>query len=362
MPRLRTPQARAASRRRASAAASRPSAATSPSAPPPAPAGATACRIGSSTGNIAMSPRAAWRMACDGRVVGVGEDAAARRRRPARAAASSAAPCPAAARRARRPAPGRRPRRRAAKRSPPGVTKPAMFSMTPPISRSTLCAISAARRATFWATGCGVVTMRNLRLRQQLGERHRDVAGARRQVDEQEVQLAPLDVLEELGEGLVEHRPAPDDGAVLLDEEADRHDLHAVALQRHDLALGRDRRAAARRRTCAGSSSPRRRRRGRRRSCRRRSSAAARLAVIGRLADAALARADADDVGDLGQRALGQPAGAAELLLQAGLLLVGEDVEGDVDALHAVRGRRPPARRRSRSGCGSGSRAWSARR
>ena len=55
-----------------------------------------------------------------------------------------------------------------------------------------------------------------LRLRQQLRERHRDVAGARRQVDEQEVELAPLDVLEELRERLVEHRPAPDDGGVLL--------------------------------------------------------------------------------------------------------------------------------------------------
>ena len=50
------------------------------------------------------------------------------------------------------------------------------------------------------------------RLRQQLGERHRDVAGARRQVDEQEVELAPVHVLEELRERLVQHRPAPDDG------------------------------------------------------------------------------------------------------------------------------------------------------
>src|SRR5919197_667978 len=74
-----------------------------------------------------------------------------------------------------------------------------MFSMTPPISRSTLWAISAARRATFWATGWGVV----------------------------------------------EHRPAPDDRGVLLDEEADRHDLHAVGVERQDLALGRDLRPAA---------------------------------------------------------------------------------------------------------------------
>jgi hypothetical protein len=82
-----------------------------------------------------------------------------------------------------------------------------------------------------------------LGLRQELGERHGDVAGARGQVHEQVVQLAPLDVLEELGEGLVEHGPAPDDGGVLGDEEADGHDLHAVGHEREDLALGRDGRA-----------------------------------------------------------------------------------------------------------------------
>ncbi len=39
--------------------------------------------------------------------------------------------------------------------------KPDMFSTTPPISRETLSAIWAARRATFWAVCCGVVTIRN---------------------------------------------------------------------------------------------------------------------------------------------------------------------------------------------------------
>ena len=114
------------------------------------------------------------------------------------------------------------------KRSPPGVTKPDMFSITPAISSLSLAAISAERRATFCATGCGRGDDQELRLRQQLGERHRDVAGAGRQVDQQVVELAPVDVLEELLERLVEHRPAPDDGGVLLDEEPDRHHLDAV--------------------------------------------------------------------------------------------------------------------------------------
>ena len=37
-----------------------------------------------------------------------------------------------------------------------------MFSITPAISSLSLIAISADRRATFWATGCGVVTITNL--------------------------------------------------------------------------------------------------------------------------------------------------------------------------------------------------------
>ena len=200
-----------------------------------------------------------------------------------------------------------------------------------------------------------------LRLRQQLGERHRDVAGAGRQVDEQVVQLAPGDVLEELRQRLVQHRPAPDDRRVLLDEEADRHDLHAVGLEREDLALGRDRRALAaetehaRDRVApdvgvedADGLAVERQRGGEVRGQRR-------------LADAALARADAQDVLDLGQRAGGHRA-AAERLLQRRLLRVGEDVEGD--------GHRADAGDRAglagdglgEAGCGSGSRRSSARR
>ena len=37
-----------------------------------------------------------------------------------------------------------------------------MFSITLEISRLTLSAICAARRATFWAASCGVVTIMNV--------------------------------------------------------------------------------------------------------------------------------------------------------------------------------------------------------
>ena len=244
------------------------------------------------------------------------------------------------------------------KRSPSGVVKPDMFSITPAISRSKRWAVSAARLATFWAAGCGVVTITNLRLRQQLGERHRDVAGAGRQVDQQVVELAPVHVLEELADRLVQHRPAPGDRLVLLvEEELDRDRLDAAGgVERQDLALGRHHRAAVHAEHARDRVAPHV---GVERGGRVALGLERRGQVGGDrgLADAALAGADADHVLDGGQRALGQPALAAEALREALLLLVGEHVEADVHR----RARRAPGRSPrppSRSGRGSGSRAW----
>ena len=49
------------------------------------------------------------------------------------------------------------------------------------------------------------------RQRDELAERERGVAGARRQVDDEVVELAPLHVAQELGDRAVDQRPAPDD-------------------------------------------------------------------------------------------------------------------------------------------------------
>ena len=61
--------------------------------------------------------------------------------------------------------------------------------------------------------------------RDQLRQRELDVAGARRQVADEVVEVAPVDVAEELLEQAVDHRAAPHDRLVLVDEEADRDDL-----------------------------------------------------------------------------------------------------------------------------------------
>jgi len=121
------------------------------------------------------------------------------------------------------------------------------------------------------------------------------------QVDDHVVELAPVHVLEELLQQLVHHRPAPDDGAAALDEEADRDHLHAVVDRGDDLVAGvdlpgalgvahhlRDRRAVdvGVHDADRGSLSRQRRRQ---------------VGADGRLADAALAGRHRDDVLHAGQ-------------------------------------------------------------
>ncbi len=68
--------------------------------------------------------------------------------------------------------------------------------------------------------------------RHLLRERELDVAGARRQVDHQVVELAPARVLQQLLQRLRHHRAAPDHRRVDVDQEADRDRLQAVAHHR----------------------------------------------------------------------------------------------------------------------------------
>ncbi|KAG0192387.1 hypothetical protein DFQ28_009340 [Apophysomyces sp. BC1034] len=68
--------------------------------------------------------------------------------------------------------------------------------------------------------------------RHALRERKLNVPGARRQVDDQVVQVAPVRLPEQLLERGRDHRAAPDHRVVLLDQESDRVGLHAVAFER----------------------------------------------------------------------------------------------------------------------------------
>ena len=122
----------------------------------------------------------------------------------------------------------------------------------------------------------------HLGARQHAGQTHLDVAGARGHVDEEVVELAPADVLEELLDGPVQDEAPPHDGRVLVGQEPHRHHLEQPGAHRllegHDLlALG-----AAARPACRGGGgprSPRCRRRGGRPRGPRWARATARLTV-----------------------------------------------------------------------------------
>jgi hypothetical protein len=76
--------------------------------------------------------------------------------------------------------------------------------------------------------------------RHLLRQRQLDVAGARRHVDDQVIEIAPVGLAEQLVERLGHHRTAPDHRRLDIDHEADRHRLQAVGLQRlHALAVVR---------------------------------------------------------------------------------------------------------------------------
>ena len=77
----------------------------------------------------------------------------------------------------------------------------------------------------------------DLGVRNQLCDRDRDVAGAGRQVEQQDVEVAPEDVGEELLQRAVQHRSAPYHGRVALGELRDRDHLHVVRDRRHDHPL-----------------------------------------------------------------------------------------------------------------------------
>ena len=107
-----------------------------------------------------------------------------------------------------------------------------MFSTTPRSRIDVFCAIVAARAATSWASGCGVVTTTtSARGRSCPSEIDTSpVPGG--MSTRMRVEPRPVHVREELLERAVEHRPAPHHRLVVVEEEADRHQVQAVRDQR----------------------------------------------------------------------------------------------------------------------------------
>ena len=118
-----------------------------------------------------------------------------------------------------------------------GQGRKLMFSTTPTTRWCIIEAIVPARSATSAAASCGVVTTTTSALGQVLAQRDRDVAGARRQVEQQHVEVAPVDVGEHLHQRPVEHRAAPGDDLVaarLEHADRDHRDAATAVGHRHD--------------------------------------------------------------------------------------------------------------------------------
>ena len=65
--------------------------------------------------------------------------------------------------------------------------------------------------------------------RHRLAQRELCIARARRQIDQQIIQRAPVHLHHKLLDGFHNHRPAPDDRLVALQQKPHTHQLHAVA-------------------------------------------------------------------------------------------------------------------------------------
>ena len=74
----------------------------------------------------------------------------------------------------------------------------------------------------------------DLGARKELGHRDRDVTGPWWHVHDQEVEVVPEDVLEELLDRLVQHRASPDHCLVVAHEIVHRHHLHPIGDRRDD--------------------------------------------------------------------------------------------------------------------------------
>ena len=132
----------------------------------------------------------------------------------------------------------------AAKRSPPprpkisvsspqcGQAKAVMFSTRPMTGTLIRLNIASALATSASDDRLGRRHQDRPGDRDGLGERQLRVGRARRQVDDEVVELAPVDVAQELLDRAADERAAPDDRLALGHEELDRDDLDAVALER----------------------------------------------------------------------------------------------------------------------------------
>ena len=118
-----------------------------------------------------------------------------------------------------------------------GSVNPLMFSTTPITGTPTRSNILAPRSASPTAISCGRRHDHRAGHVGRLHQRELGVAGAGREIDDEVVEPAPVDVAQKLLDDLHDDRAAPDGRRVALHEEAEGHELDAECLERVNLAL-----------------------------------------------------------------------------------------------------------------------------
>ena len=170
--------------------------------------------------------------------------------------------------------------------------------------------MSMAFLASIRARSCGVETMTTPSICGLLEQRNVDIAGAGRQVDDEDVETAPIGFAQQLAQGRGGHGAAPDHGLVGSQHGADRHDLEPEGVVGRENAVVADGGLAFDAQELGDGG-------------------AIKIGIEhadaqalglqrqgdidggGGLADAALARADGDDVLDAGNGGFGRRTGAA---------------------------------------------------
>src|SRR5947199_10440793 len=131
-----------------------------------------------------------------------------------------------------------------------GQSIPLIFSTMPMIGIWLSFANETDFRESNSATSCGVDDDGPAHVPDQINRRHRLIAGPRREIHEQEIQILPLDSAEQLVDEFVLVGIAPDEGVIgILEEEGHRRNLEVIGSIRDDpsgradlqfLALGSD--------------------------------------------------------------------------------------------------------------------------
>ena len=121
-----------------------------------------------------------------------------------------------------------------------------MFSIRPSTGTFTFSNMVAALRASISATSCGVVTTIAPARCNGLHNRKLNIAGARRQIEDEHIEFAPFHLPQKLLGVARHHRPAQNRRRAVVEQKSHRHQLQSVLFDRQNAIFFRRHRLFAR--------------------------------------------------------------------------------------------------------------------